>query len=577
MPHRVQLTTVRVSSALRDALGSESYSPAALRSDVLAGLTVAIVAMPLAMALAIASGVPPQYGLYSAIIGGFVAALTGGSRYSVSGPTAAFVVILAPVTAQYGMAGLATAGLMAGVILVAFGVSKLGRLIEYVPEPVTVGFTSGIAVVIAVLQLNDFFGLGVSEMPESFLAKLATLARALPQAYWAVVLVGTVTLLVKVFWPQDRLVLPGYAPAILVGTLLSIVLAQLGHPIDTIGSRFTFEIAGVTGHGIPQMLPHLVWPWALPGPGGEAFVLSWSSIRDLLPAALSIAVLGAIESLLCAVVLDRSTNTRHHSNGELLGQGLANITTPFFGGVPVTAAIARSAANVSAGARTPLAAAIHSVSVLIGVLALAPLLAYIPMASMAAVLLTVAWNMSEAPTAVSLLERAPRADKLVFVVCFALTVIFDMVLAIGVGIALAAFLLMRDIARFTQVRDVSDNMGYVGTPLPADWRMVKIIGAMFFAAADRVLTQLLNETADGSNLIIYADGITLLDAGGTGAFERFFAQCESRHIRVILVSMQTQPERTLMTSGILRDAQPVELVPKLSDALALARADSAAA
>jgi len=575
MPRRAQLTTVRVASALRDVLGRESYSIATLRSDVFSGLTVAIVAMPLAMALAIASGAPPQYGLYSAIVGGFVAALAGGSRYSVSGPTAAFVVILAPVTARYGMAGLATAGLMAGVILVALGVGKLGRLIEYVPEPVTIGFTSGIAVVIAVLQIDDLLGLGVSDMPEAFLAKVQTLVVALPHLYWPVVLVATVTLLVKVFWPQERLVLPGYAPAIIAGTLVSIALAQSGYPVDTIGSRFTFEISGVVGHGIPQMLPHLAWPWALPGPNGEAFVLSLRTVRDLIPVAFSIAVLGAIESLLCAVVLDRSTHTRHHSNGELLGQGIANIITPFFGGVPATAAIARSSANVSAGGRTPIAAALHAVSILIGVLVLAPTLSYIPMASMAAILMTVAWGMSEAPTAISLVKRAPSADKLVFFVCFALTVVFDMVIAIGVGVVLAAFLFMRDIARFTQARDISDSPRYVGEPLPKGWHVEKIVGAMFFAAAERVLMQLLGEIADDSSLIIYADGITLLDSGGTGAFERFFAECDSRRIRVIVADLQPQPARTLRASGLLESTHAVELTSTLSEAITIARGEAA--
>lgn len=575
MPDRVQLTTVRLSSALRDALKRERYSATAFRSDALAGLTVAVVAIPLAMALAIACGVPPQYGLYSAIVGGFIAALTGGSRFSVSGPTAAFVVILAPVTAQYGIAGLTTAGLMAGVILIAFGLTKLGRLIEYVPEPVTVGFTSGIAVVIAVLQLNDLLGLGIGEMPEAFLGKVATLALSMPQLSWAALLVSAVTLFVKATWPQERLVLPGYAPAIVAATLVSIALASAGHPVDTIGSRFTFDLAGVAGHGIPQSLPHLMWPWALPGPGGEMFSLSFATLRRLVPAAFSIAILGAIESLLCAVVLDRSTQTRHHSNGELLGQGLANVITPFFGGIPVTAAIARSAANVNAGARTPVASAIHAGAVLLGVLLLAPMLAYIPMAAMAAVLLVVAWDMSEARTAISLVKRAPRADKLVFLVCFALTVVFDMVMAIGVGIVLAAFLFMRDIARFTQVRDISDNPHYVGTPLPAGWRATKIVGAMFFAAAERVLTRLLSETPDGSNLIIYADGVTLLDSGGISALERFFEECNARHIRVIITDLQPQAARTLAMAELPRAAGSAELMSSLSMAIDAARSAAA--
>ncbi|MRR11512.1 C4-dicarboxylic acid transporter DauA, partial [bacterium] len=252
MPHRAHLTTVRLSSALRDSLKRERYSIATLRADAMAGFTVAIVAMPLAMALAIASGVPPQYGLYSAIVGGLVAALTGGSQFSVTGPTAAFVVILAPITAHYGLAGLATAGLMAGAILVALGLAKLGRLVEYIPQPVTVGFTSGIAVVIAVLQFNDLFGLGLTDLPESFLAKSIALVSALPRLAWPVLVVSAGTLLTCVFWPQKRLRIPGYAPAIIAGTVASLVLAHYGHPVDTIGSRFTYEIGGILGHGVPR-------------------------------------------------------------------------------------------------------------------------------------------------------------------------------------------------------------------------------------------------------------------------------------------------------------------------------------
>lgn len=569
--HRAHLTSVRLASALRDTLRSERYSARDLRADALAGLTVAVVAMPLAMALAIASGVPPQYGLYSAIVGGLVTALAGGSRFSVSGPTAAFVVVLAPITAAHGLAGLVIAGLMAGIILVALGVTKLGRLIEYVPEPVTVGFTSGIAVVIATLQLNDLLGLGIAEMPEHYAGKVATIAAHLVATAWPAVLVSALTLVVVVFWPQRRLVIPGYAPAIILATIAAVLLARMGHPVATIGSRFTFDIGGIVGHGVPRILPHPVLPWNLPGADGQPFHLSFAAIRDLLPAAVSIAMLGAIESLLCAVVLDRSTGTRHHSNGELVGQGLANIITPFFAGVPSTAAIARSAANVKAGARTPFAAALHAVFVLMGVLVLAPALSYVPMASMAAVLLSVAWNMSDAPTAVHLLKRAPSADKLVFVVCFSLTVVFDMVIAIGAGIVLASFLFMRDIARFTEVRDISDSPRYVGDPLPEGWRVVKVTGAMFFAAAERVLSELLEETPDGGKLIIYADGVTLLDAGGSSALERFGVECAARRIRVILADLQPQPAKAVEAVGIGGESSHIQLTPTLREAVEIAR------
>lgn len=567
MSHRAHLTTVGIASALRDVIRRERVSARMVRSDLLAGLTVAVVAMPLAMALAIASGVPPQYGLYSAIVGGVIAALAGGSRFSVSGPTAAFVVVLAPVSARYGLGGLATAGLMAGLILIALGLTKMGRLIEYVPEPVTVGFTSGIALVIAVLQVNDLLGLGVIEMPERFAEKVVVLATSLGELAWPAVTVGAITLAVNALWPQKRLLIPGYAPAILVGTLAAALLSAAGHPVDTIASRFTYEISGIVGHGVPAALPGFSLPWALPGPAGAPFAFTLATLRDLMPAALSIAMLGAIESLLCAVVLDRSSGTRHHSNGELVGQGFANVVAPFFGGIPVTAALARSAANLKAGAASPFAAAFHSVFVLLGVLALAPALGFVPMASMAAVLLSVAWNMSELPTAIQLFRRAPRADKLVLLVCLTLTVVFDMVIAIAVGITLAAFLFMRDIARFTQVRDVSTDPRYVTRPLPQGWRVVKVTGAMFFAAAERVLTQLLAETGDGGGLVVYGDGITMLDAGGTGALERFAEECRERDITVYLTDLQAQPLRVVGTAGSLTQDGTVRVVPTLADAL----------
>ena len=570
MAHRAHLTTVRVASGLRDALRTSGYGRRFLRADLLAGLTVAVVAVPLAMALAIASGVPPQYGLYSAAVAGFIAALTGGSRYSVTGPTAAFVVVLAPITARYGMGGLATAGLMAGVILLVMGVARFGRLIEYVPEPVTVGFTAGIALSIALLQLNDALGLGIDRMPEQFVGKLEVVATAFPGATWAAAAVAVVTLAVSVMWPQERLVVPGYAPALVVGSLLALVLARTGQPVDTIATRFGYEIGGIVGHGVPSVLPRLVVPWHLPGPDGSPFVLTWSTARALLPSALSIAVLGAIESLLCAVVLDRATGTRHHSNGELVGQGLANLAVPFVGGVPSTAAIARSIANINAGARSPFAAAFHAVFVVIAVLVLAPALGHIPMAAMAAVLLHVAWRMSDAPAALRLVRRASNADRLVLAVCFLLTVAFDMVIAITVGMVLASFLLMRDMARFTQVRALPVEERPTTGEWPDDWRGLKITGAMFFAAAERVLSQILFETPDDGRVIVHADGVTFLDEGGIGALERFAEACRERGIHVLLAGLQPQPARAVAAAGI-GVSGALEIVPTLGEAAVRAR------
>ena len=562
---------LRAMSALRDGFSSGWYGISGLRADLIAGLSVALIAIPLAMALAIASGVPPQYGLNSAIVGGICAAIFGGSRFSISGPTAAFVVLLAPISATYGMAGLATAGLMAGIILVVFAFCHLGRLIEYVPEPVSLGFTSGIAIVIALLQVNDLLGLGIEQSHSHFIEKISTIVAAIGHADVLSILVSVVTVLVAIIWPKDKWIVPGYLPAIIVGSLLSIWLTSHGHSLDTIGSRFSYQFEGIIGHGIPPIPPEIGFPWQLPGPDGHVFKLNLHAIHDLLPSALTIAILGSTESLLCAVILDRATSSRHHSNGELLGQGIANIITPFFGGIPVTAALARSAADVSAGAKSSLSAVFHSLFILLSVLAIAPMFSVIPMASMAGILLVVAWNMSEARQGLELLRRATVSDKLIFVSCLGLTVAFDMVIAIGIGCVLAATLLMRDMARFTQVREISTSRHYSQAPLPQGWQMLKITGAMFFAAAERVLREILELSESNSNLIIYADGITVFDAGAASAFHRFMAECtNNRQIKIILTDLQPQVQRSIIDAGIMDSGYKLQICKTLVEAKQIA-------
>lgn len=300
--NRSRLRSLGLASALRETF-REGYHRQDLFKDLMAGVTVGIIAIPLAMALAIASGVRPEYGLYTAIIAGFLIALTGGSRYSISGPTAAFVVILFPVTQNFGLAGLLVATLMAGFILVALAFARLGRLIEYIPESVTLGFTSGIAIVIAVLQIKDFFGLELTRIPDSFVQRFGDLIQALPGLDWATASVALITLLTLIFWPRLRLPIPGHLPALLIGSGLAWLLMQQGMVIDTIGTRFSYTLPdGTQGSGIPPFLPSLSWPWNQPGPDGVPLEWSWSLIQALLPAAFSIAMLGAIESLLCAVV-----------------------------------------------------------------------------------------------------------------------------------------------------------------------------------------------------------------------------------------------------------------------------------
>lgn len=564
MPHRAHLFSLRLAHAFREACLNERYTGKRLRRDVLAGITVGIIAIPLAMALAIASGVAPQYGLYTAIIAGFVIALTGGSRFSISGPTAAFVVILYPIAQKYGLGGLLLATLMSGVLLMIMAFMRLGRFIEYIPEAVTLGFTGGIAVVIVTLQVKDFFGLTVAQMPEHYWNKIASLAQALPDLDGMNTLVAVLTLAVMLLWPRLKTPVPPHLPAVIIGSLAALVLNMNGAAIDTIGSRFSYLLPnGSLGFGIPPFLPEFAWPWHQPNASGQPLGLSWAMITELLPAAFAIAMLGAIESLLCAVVLDGMTGKRHSANSELLGQGIGNVLTPFFGGITATAAIARSAANHRAGAQSPVAAVVHALVVLLGLVSLAPLLAYLPMAAMAALLVMVAWSMSEAPKSVHLLKTAPRSDVLVFVTCFSLTVLLDMVIAITTGILLAAVLFMREMAQMTKVTDITGSKRIAATRLPEGWRVFKINGPLFFAAADRIFGELAALSVNAKGFILYMDGVTILDAGGLAALNKLISACERTGTQVVIADLQFQPLRTLARAKVT----PVEGVSRFYSSL----------
>jgi SulP family sulfate permease len=567
MSRQARLHSLSFASALRETL-KEGYDRRALLQDLMAGLSVGIIAIPLSMALAIASGVKPEYGLYTAIIAGFIIALTGGSRYSVSGPTAAFVVILYPVAQSYGLAGLLLATLMSAVILLGLAFARMGRLIEYIPESVTLGFTSGIAIVIATLQVKDFFGLELAEMPEHWWQKVQVLANALPGLDPAATAVALTTLAVLILWPRLRLPIPGHLPALMAGLAVAWAMGLMGHTVETIGSRFSYLLPdGTTGAGIPPFFPELAWPWDRPGPGGEPLELSWSLVRELLPAAFSIAMLGAIESLLCAVVLDGMSGKRHHANGELLGQGLGNLVAPFFGGFTATAALARSAANYRAGARSPVAGMVHALVVLAGLLVLAQALAYLPMASMAALLLMVAWNMSEAPKVVALLRRAPRGDVLVLLTCLLLTVLFDMVIAIFVGILLASMLFMRDLAGMTRFTDISSQSKHVPGELASGWKVFKLSGPLFFAAADRVFDELQAEIQQARGVVLYMDGVPLLDAGGLSALNHFIQLCRRQGVELVVADLQFQPLRALARAGMAPIEGELSFTPTLAEAL----------
>ena len=565
MDHRLSLPVAR---ALRNALTS-GYGRRDFIGDLTAGITVGIVALPLAMALAIASGVAPQQGLYTAIVAGALIALTGGSRVNVSGPTAAFVVVLLPIAQRFGLGGLLTAGAMAGVILLLMGLARLGRFIELVPYPVTVGFTSGIAVVIATLQLKDFLGLPVGTLEGHYWDKLGILLGALPGLHAADLLIGALTLGVMILWPRLGLRFPGHLVALLAGSLLSLLLARIGPEwtVDTIGSRFTWTAGTQIGHGIPPFLPQWQWPWMQPGPDGQALGLSLSLLQDLLGPAFAIAMLGALESLLCAVVADGMAGTRHDPNAELVGQGLGNIVAPFFGGIAATAAIARTATNVRAGAHSPLASVIHAGVVLIAVVALTDLLAYLPMAALAGLLLMTAWNMSEARHFMHVLRRAPGSDVMVLLTCFSLTVLFDMVVAVTVGMGLAAILFIKRVIDLTEGRLLSVNgaTGAAASDLPGVL-VYDINGPLFFGAAQKALRTLHTVDPGLRVLILDMADVQLMDMTGMTALEELVKQARRQRQTVILCGLAPRLILKLRRVGLRRVKGEVEYARELEEA-----------
>lgn len=566
----------RPAAALRRML-REGYGAAELRADLLAGIVVGIVALPLSMALAIASGVPPQHGLYTAIVGGGTIALLGGSRYQVSGPTAAFVVVLAPIAATHGVGGLLVATVLAGVILVALGAARLGGLIQFVPHPVTTGFTAGIAVVIATLQLKDFLGLETGAMPAHYLERVAMLVRALPSTRIADVAVGGVTLATLLFWPR---LLPRVAksvPAPLVALALATGLAEALRAVDptlgvaTIASRFSFARGGTSVPGIPDLPPLFALPWTLAGADGRPLVLSLDLLRDLVPSAFAIAMLGAIESLLSSVIADGMTGTRHDPDTELLAQGAGNLLAPFFGGIAATGAIARTATNIRAGARSPMAAVFHSAFVLVAVIALAPALGHLPMTALAALLLLVAWNMSEAKHFAHVLRVAPRSDVVVLLVCFGLTVIFDMVIAVTVGILLAALLFMRRMADISQVRLVGREHAAIEPPLPSGVMLYDIGGPLFFGAAQKAMSALDAIEGHVTTVLLDVRDVPIMDATGLVNLESAIDRLRRSGVRVILGGVQPQPAEVLAHAGVESDEDRVVVCERFDDAVALAR------
>jgi SulP family sulfate permease len=479
------LKKLPIGAALRESL-AEGYGTGRLVSDAQSGLVVALIAIPLGMALAIASGVSPLYGLVTVVLGGGITAVLGGSRFQVTGPTAAFVALLLPVVLKHGLGGLLLAGLICGCLLVLYGVLGLGRAIEYVPHPVVTGFTSGIALVIASIQIKDFCGLAFHATPEHFYERMLEIVNAFPTMKFNELGAGLGTLaLIGIFGKVTKRI---PAPILALFSMAGLA-ALLSHfwpewAVSSIGSRFHYSLDGQIFPGIPRNFPGFAWPWQRMEEGGAAFEMDWSHVRAIFPAALSISLLGAVESLLSAVVADGMTRKRHNPDAELIALGVANIVCPFFGGIPATGAIARTATNIRFGGTSPVASISHAIIVFFTLLIAAPMAAYLPMASLAALLLVVAWNMSEKEHFFYILKIGRWGDRIVLLACFGLTVFIDMTVGVTAGMVIAAFFLIKRVGELGEASVFEPSSSKkLGLKLPPDAMVYQVSGPMLFGAA----------------------------------------------------------------------------------------------
>ncbi|HUQ04641.1 MAG TPA: C4-dicarboxylic acid transporter DauA [Kofleriaceae bacterium] len=548
----------------------EGYTGADFRADALAGLVVGIVALPLSMALATAVDVPPQHGLYTAIVAGIIVALLGGTRAQVTGPTAAFVVILMPIVHEHGLGGLLVAGFLAGVILVLMGIARFGRFMSFIPHPVTTGFTAGIGLVIALLQLKDAFGVTPAGRPEGVVAYLDALWQARQSINGWDVSVAAVTLGMLLLIPKGVKRVPAPLIALAAAAVLAALCDHLvtDFHVATIGSKFHVELDGETIRGIPPLPPMPVWPWELGGADGGEFTLSFALVRELMPAAFAIAMLGAIESLMAAVIADGMMGTKHDPNSELIALGIANMVVPFFGGIAATGALARTATNIRAGARSPLSVVVHAFFILASTIALAPLVAYLPMAALAALLLIVAKNMSEARHFVRLMRIAPRSDVIVLLTCFTLTVLFDMVVAVSVGVMLAALLFMKRMSVLTRV--TLDTTTAEKLEMPAGVRLYEIAGPMFFGAANVALATLERIGNDARVVILDMRAVPDIDATGLVALEGILDNLKRSQRKTILSGMQPAVAETFDRAGIKRIPGRLAFAPDVETAVSMA-------
>jgi SulP family sulfate permease len=533
--------------ALLETKAAGLWSRSQVRPNLIAGLIVGIVALPLAMAFAIASGARPEQGLYTAIVAAALTALFGGTRAQISGPTGAFIAVLSIITAQFGIAGLQIATLMAGFILVVFGATRLGSVIKYIPRPVVAGFTAGIGVIIFVGQWKDFFGLTPAPSGLRFHEKLWSLIAAFPTLNLATTALGVLALVILTLGPRYLKRVPAPLVALVVVTPLQWVCQFNG--VATIGSAFG---------GIPRTLPMPSFP-----------TVTMTQAVSLVGPAFTIALLGAIESLLSAVVADGMAGTTHDSNQELIGQGVANIVAPLLGGFAATGAIARTATNIRNGATSPLAALVHSGFLILVVLMLAPLASAIPLCCLSAILFVVSWNMSELPQAVRLVRKAPKPDAAILVVTFLLTVFVDLVVAVNVGVIVAALMFMRRSAEAVQIEEEpADAASEAGATSPADNGVViySIQGPFFFGAAEKLERTLAQTQRRAHTVILRMGHVPFVDATGILAIEEIISDFRRHGVAVLLAELRPNVRYKFERAGVLEHLGAENLADSLEQA-----------
>jgi len=528
----------------------KTYSSKQFAKDVVAGIIVAIIALPLSIALAIASGVAPERGLYTAIVAGFFIALLGGSSVQISGPTAAFATVVAGIVAQHGMSGLALATIMAGILLIVMGLLKMGSLIKFIPYTITTGFTAGIAVTIVIGQIKDFLGLHLDKAPIETTEKLFEAVKALPSTSLHALFVGLICLSILIFWPKFNKVIPGSLIAVLVGIGM---VKGMDLKVNTIGDLYDISAS------LPKFTPPDV---------------SMATIHKLFPDAVTIAVLAAVESLLSCVVSDGMCGSRHQPNTELMGQGCGNILSALFGGIPATGAIARTAANVKNGGRTPVAGMVHAIVLLLILVILMPYAKWIPMPTIAAILFMVAYNMSEWRSFIYLCKTSPKSDILVLVLTFVLTVVFDLVVAIEVGLLVAVLFFMKHMADATKVsgweyyteEELKNDENAIGRKaVPNNTLVFEIIGPMFFGAAEKFTDFPIDR---GVNvLILRMRGVPVVDATAMRSLNHVWDLCKRNEVTLVLSHLQPQPRSVLEKSGFLEKVGEENICSNIDEAL----------